>query len=254
PLIVNLGKEQIIGIFHKPKSDGKHPLIIMVHGFMGNKSGSPSGLFVSLARKLAKSQYCVFRFDFRGSGDSDGDFEGQSIDTELTDLNSVIDFACRNKHVDKNRIALLGHSRGGFLSVIQAAKDPRVKSAVLLAPLVFIKPLWSQSDYTRKLFRGIKKTGSAINYWGFKFTKNLLDTDFRWDNIIEHSKKVKIPVLILHGTHDTSVPVSQARKLYKNLNCKKALKELEATNHIFTQEKDMEKVLDLTRKWFDETI
>ena len=165
-------------------------------------------LFTIGVRKLAKSQYCVFRFDFRGSGDSDGDFEGQSIDTELTDLNSVIDFACRNKHVDKNRIALLGHSRGGFLSVIQAAKDPRVKSAVLLAPLVFI----------------------------------------------EHSKKVKIPVLILHGTHDTSVPVSQARKLYKNLNCKKALKELEATNHIFTQEKDMEKVLDLTRKWFDETI
>lgn len=254
PLTFKSQGRQLVGILHTPEEAEKFPAIIMVHGFMGDKQGTPSGLFVKAARKLVKSGYAVFRFDFRGSGDSEGDFENQNLDTEFDDLDAAINFVSGLKQVDNTRMGLVGHSRGGFLSITKASKDERIKSIVCWAPAVFFRPLWSKTAYERKLTKGILEKGYSINYWGFKFTKQLLDTDFRYDNNIEDAKKTKVPVRIIHGKKDTAVPLSQSRKLYKALNCEKDLTILEKANHIFSDEKDFEKVISLTEEWFKEWL
>ncbi len=254
PLTFKSQGQQISGVLHLPEKIWKAPAIIMVHGFMGDKQGTPSGLFVKAARKLVNSGYAVFRFDFRGSGDSEGDFENQNLDTEFQDLDVAINFVSGLKEVDKNRIGLVGHSRGGFLSITQASKDSRIKAAVCWAPAVFFKPLWEKTAYERKLAKSILEKGHAINYWGFKFTKQLLDTDFRYDNNIEGAKKIKIPVRIIHGKKDTAVPLSQSRKLYRALKCEKDLSVMEKANHIFTDEKDFENLLRLTETWFGKRL
>ena len=65
-------EKQLVGILHLPEKEGKFPAVIICHGFKGNKTQRK---FVGLGRELAKNGIVVLRFDFYGSGDSEGNFE-----------------------------------------------------------------------------------------------------------------------------------------------------------------------------------
>ncbi len=131
----------------------------------------------------------------------------------------------------------------------QAAKDKRVKAVVCWAPAVFFRPLWA-----KKWTNAILKKGFTSNVWGFKFTKKLLETDFKYDNNLKEARKIKVPVQIIHGTKDAAVPLSQSKELYKNLNCEKELIALKGANHIFSGEGELEKAISSTKEFFGKHI
>ena len=67
----NKSDEKLAGILHLPKKKRKEGLILC-HGFGSSKSARK---FTILARYLCQKGFAVFRFDFSGHGDSEGDFE-----------------------------------------------------------------------------------------------------------------------------------------------------------------------------------
>ncbi len=73
PVVFQNLNQQLVGMIHEPEGGGKKPGIVFCHGFAGNRLG-PHQLFIKTALKLAKEGFYVFRFDFRGSGDSHGEF------------------------------------------------------------------------------------------------------------------------------------------------------------------------------------
>ena len=75
-------KGTLRGFFHKPNQD-KHPVCLIFHGFTGQKTGTKFS-YVQLSRRLEAKGIASFRFDFLGSGESDGNFVDMTFQDELS--------------------------------------------------------------------------------------------------------------------------------------------------------------------------
>lgn len=115
PVVFKNQNQELVGILHLPddlKPDEKNPGIVMFHGFTGNKTEAHR-LFVQVARKLCKSGFIVFRFDFRGSGDSDGEFEDMTLPSEVDDAEAALTFLIKQRGIDRRKVGVIGLSMGG---------------------------------------------------------------------------------------------------------------------------------------------
>jgi esterase/lipase len=245
--------QQLIGVLHVPdilQPRERAPAIIMFHGFTGNKSESHR-LFVYVARALCDSGFVVFRFDFRGSGDSDGEFEDMSVPGEVSDAQEALTFMSNLECVDKEQMGVLGLSMGGRVAAILTSEDPRVKYVVLysaaLAPVKqgFLGGLDEES--VERL-----KSGKAIrlnNGWYLK--KPFFDT---LDSPVPYDvmNKIKVPVLIIHGDADEAVHLNVAIRGYdiiKNNNEKNELHIVKGGDHVFSVSEHRHEVTEKTVHW-----
>ncbi|HEY8967162.1 MAG TPA: alpha/beta fold hydrolase, partial [Candidatus Methylacidiphilales bacterium] len=88
-------------------------IAILCHGFGGSKTEN-GRLFVQTARAFQKAGINVLRFDFLGSGDSDGDFSGLSPNSQIRDALAVLSWARKKGYA---RVILLGLSFGGATTI-----------------------------------------------------------------------------------------------------------------------------------------
>jgi len=239
PILFN---NEIFGVLHIPKK--KSPLIIMCHGWGANKLGTWQGLFVETARELCKNGFAVLRFDFRGSGDSKGEFRKQTIKTMLEDLDYVLDNLKFN--IDGDRIGLIGHSLGGKVAILKAAKDKRIKCLA-----VWSTPALHQDILSKAFVDEVKeKRYLWFNDIGYGIDIKQLESCLKY-NGLKALRKIKVPILIVNGSEDESVPPSHANKLYKNANKPKKLVILKGANHAFLNNKE---VIKVTRDWFNKWL
>ena len=122
--------QRLYGMLHLPEGKGPFPALSMYHGFTGQRI-EPHRLFVKTARKLAIEGFVVLRFDFRGSGESQGDFRDMTISDEIRDALASLDFLTSQPEVNPNRLGVLGLSMGGFVASHVASQSSRVKALVL---------------------------------------------------------------------------------------------------------------------------
>lgn len=115
------------GFLHVPEGMGKHPGLVLCHGFGGSCRGAGHP---ELARALEQAGYVVLRFDFRGCGQSEGRRGDIIVDEEIADLRHAIDFLHTQPRVDAARIGVIGASLGGSVAIEVAASDARVKLCV----------------------------------------------------------------------------------------------------------------------------
>src|SRR4030095_5496265 len=139
------------------------PLIIFVHGFKGFKDW---GGFPYFLDKLSSEGYAVLSFNFTLNGFNEKPpmffsrldlFAENTFSRELLELNTVINYLYGNAEkfkIDKNRIAVIGHSRGGGISILQSAGDSRIKCLAALSSVsVFdrysdkLKQIWKKQGY-----------------------------------------------------------------------------------------------------------
>jgi len=98
------------GMMHLPDGiHGKVPMVAIFHGFTGNKM-EPHFIFVKLSRQLEKVGIGSVRFDFYGSGESDGDFSEMTFSGELEDARQIIKFIKNEPMADVENIGILGLS------------------------------------------------------------------------------------------------------------------------------------------------
>src|SRR5581483_381850 len=90
-------------------------------------------VFGQLAGALADAGYAVLRYDKRGVGQSGGRPESAGLADYADDLHAVVTYLAGRKDIDRSRIALVGHSEGGAVALLEAAKDRRVAAVVLMA-------------------------------------------------------------------------------------------------------------------------
>ncbi len=244
--------QKIMGMLHIPhtlKREHKAPAIVMFHGFTGNKTEAHR-LFVHVARSLCDQGYVVLRFDFLGSGESDGEFEDMTLPYEVSDAEEAIRFLTKQRLVDTEKIGVLGLSMGGRVAAILALKDRRVKFAVLYSPaLGCLKDRWLQQiDAQRNLF----ESGKPIEVTaGWYLKKAFFDTI---DNMVPlvFIDQVKIPILIIHGDHDSIVPVEESAKGYelvKKQNPKNEFHIVEGADHTFSQKIHTIEAIEKTKRW-----
>jgi pimeloyl-ACP methyl ester carboxylesterase len=86
-----------------------------------------------LADSLTRQGYVVLRYDKRGVKKSEGDFVKSTIYDFCEDACAAIEFLRKDKHIDKNGIGIIGHSEGGIIAPMVAAKDKKIAFIVSLA-------------------------------------------------------------------------------------------------------------------------
>src|ERR671920_1591231 len=129
------------------------PAVVVVHGFKGFKDW---GMFPHLAERLALAGFSAVSFNLSGSGvDDAGEFTlpdrfgHNTFSAELQDLNRVLDALVMGElgTAPPTSVGLVGHSRGGGVAVLQAARDRRVRALVTWAAISRVER-WSAVQRT----------------------------------------------------------------------------------------------------------
>ena len=123
PFLIRTPRAHLAAVLHR--APGKR-LVILCHGFTGNKTEN-GRLFVQTSRALQKAGINALRFDFMGSGDSSGDFNEMTPNTQIQDALDVLAWAQRRY----KKIALLGLSFGGATAIC-ASYQARTRPDALL--------------------------------------------------------------------------------------------------------------------------
>lgn len=244
---INERGKQLVGILHLPDKE-KPPLVIICHGFQNPKTDSK---YVRLARDLWKEGILIFRFDFEGCGDSEGDPKDLTIEGEVSDLNSALNAVLKERDVDQKRIAFVGGSLG---SVVVSLFVEKFK--ILAKTLVFWSQAFRQKEliktwFTKEELKEIKRKGFLI-----KGNKIIGKDDYLENKNRNYSpilSKLNLPILIIHGKEDEDVPLEFSKKLaekYKNIT----LEILPKTNHKFDDLISQKKLVKITVDWLKQYL
>jgi pimeloyl-ACP methyl ester carboxylesterase len=139
----------------------KHPLVILITG--SGKQDRDESLFdhkpfAVMADYLTKKGFAVLRVDDRGVGQSSGDFSNSTTADFALDVEEHVQYAKSLPMVDVKKIGLLGHSEGGLIAPMVAARDKSIAFIVLMAgPGVPIIELMSKQNEMVLLSAGISK-------------------------------------------------------------------------------------------------
>lgn len=250
PKILNKHNERLAGIFHEIK-EGKD-LVIVCHGFNENKDKE---LIKRFCEVLNNEGFNAFRFDFSGNGESEGNFENSYFTKEADDLNSVIDFFSERNYLIKS---VIGYSTGGTVTILHAARDRRIKSIILIAPR--IHPSKStmakkmEKKYNKPLAQIIKnpsiKYPITIEYRNGRrsFSRKYVEELERLD-VTDYLRKIKVPILMLHGNRDQIVDIGETEKAFEAANRPKGFIEVDGADHTFSNEKQMKEMISKALHW-----
>lgn len=111
--------------------------------------------FAIWADRLSRRGLATLRFDKRGAGSSEGDFDQVTTADSVDDLAQAVALLRRTPGVDPDRVALFGHSEGGHISADLAAADPRIAACVLLTP----SGVAEEETFATDLFRAARAVG-----------------------------------------------------------------------------------------------
>lgn len=226
----------------------KYPTVIIIHGFGGDRNGSVN-FRLNHAKYLTERGYVVIRFDFSGSGESDGSFYDMTVSREEKELEMINDFAKMKCYVDNNRLYWIGHSLGGVLASLLAYKL-KPKAMVLLAPAsdmnnkdylkvmaktVFEGEIAGQTKIENNMpYESLISKIQDADIGGVKIHINFL-IDFIVKDIYNSASKYEGDVLIIRGTEDSLVFKDSNEKL-KNAFKNASYFEIEGADHSFTNE------------------
>ena len=223
---------KLVGDVKRPAVQArKVPVVIICHGLTGWRAENHN---MAVGDSLLAHGYATVSFDFNGHGESEGKFSDMTIENELEDLHCIYDYVAGLPWVDKKRIAVAGHSQGGFVAGVFAGDMGRkkVKCAVLLAPAACI-----HVDAVNNIFfdapASYEDLADSAFYWGRWFGKDYFRAA-REIKVFERTGAYDGPVLIVQGDADMPNLLRDSR-LYPNYikNCKYV--ELPGLTHCFPE-------------------
>lgn len=126
------GKLVLEGILTIPRGAGLFPGVILCHPHPLYGGSMDNNVVRAIAERLTKASFVSFKFNFRGVGQSQGQFS-QGVG-EQQDVEAAISFIGTVKEVDSNRIGLAGYSAGAGFALPIGAADARIKALVAISP------------------------------------------------------------------------------------------------------------------------
>jgi uncharacterized protein len=222
------------GMEHVPETAAQQPVpaAILFHGFTGTKV-EPHRLFVKISRALEARGVASFRFDFLGSGESDGNFEDMTVSGEVEEAHAILDFVRTDPRIQTDRVSLIGLSMGGLVASLVAGDRPQdVHKLVLMAPagtmfeLVQQMVMAHQVDLART--EVFDHGGDLV---GRRFAEDLAQLE-----VFGRAGRYTGEVLILHGSRDDVVPVEAAYRYQRESYGGRArLHIIEGADHTFNK-------------------
>ena len=235
----------LAGRVYFPAAKGPAPALCICHGIPTAQYEPMDRRYPALAERFCAAGFVTLIFNFRGAGQSQGNFD---ILGWTRDLRAALDHLVALDEVDGARLCLMGSSGGGAVSVCVAADDPRVRCLVLLAcPADFDTVL--EPGHAKPMVDYMRSVG-LIRDKGFPASAEAWVEGFRVVRPVDCIERISPrPVLIVHGEGDTTVPVEQARRLYARAKEPKELVIMPGGSHrLRLEEAAVNTALDWLRK------
>lgn len=251
PLYVPCDQEMIAADFYIPKTNNKSAVIIMAHGFAGLRQFK----LIQYAQRFAQAGYAVILFDYRYWGGSTGKpREMISINSQLEDWKTMIQYASTCKFIDNRRIILWGTSLSGGYALSLASELKNIQAIMVQIPYVDgaetakLYPLQrypqalklSSQDYMgSKMGLNPKRLPvvdqyklcfmpTADSYYGYL---SIVNPDYYWSgevsarvffNLMRYRpiqlvRQINIPVLFIAAQHDSLIPIESSREAATNI-------------------------------------
>jgi pimeloyl-ACP methyl ester carboxylesterase len=199
------------------------PAVIVMPGFKGFKDW---GMFPPFCERLARAGLSAVSLNPSGSGvDDQGEFTlierfgHNTYSAELDDLLQVV-AALGDGGLGvapPTSIGLVGHSRGGGMSVLAAAEDRRIAALVTWAAISSVER-WSPAEQRTWREAGVKEIVNSRTGQRLPLYPDILDDIERHAltrlDILRAAARIRVPWLILHGTADESVSPLEAEALH----------------------------------------
>jgi len=227
-----------------PEARAKLPLVVFVHGYKGYKDW---GAWNIMAEKFGEAGFFFVKFNFSHNGTTIDDphnfadleaFGNNNYSKELSDLEVVIDFFIKDPHVDDKKVFLIGHSRGGGISIIKAFEDERINGLITLASVDTLERFPKNEQLKQWKEIGVYhvlngRTKQEMPYY-YQFYEDFEKNRLRLD-VGRAAEMVMAHFLIIHGSNDESVNIKCAEHLHV-LNPDSELFIIENANHTFGAE------------------
>jgi len=255
-------KPILTDLFYK-KNNTPKPVVIFVHGYKGFKDW---GAWNLMAEKFAENDCLFIKFNFSHNGGTVEQpidfpdleaFGNNNFIIELDDFQSVIDWVLTNKELENeinvDNITLMGHSRGGGITILKANEDERITTVITLG---------SVCDFGSRFPIGVELEGWKNQDIAYVFNsrthqqmphryqlyKNFKSNERRLTikNVVEN---LSARQLIIHGMNDETVPLKEAENLHQ-WNPKSELFTINHSTHMFNtshpwQKKELPESLSL---------
>jgi uncharacterized protein len=191
------------GWFIPGRSGKSKATVVFSHGNAGSM-----GHHLGFVIWLAEAGYNVLMYDYRGFGKSGGAVERRGM---INDVKAAFTYVCRRSDVNPQRLISYGHSLGGAKSVTALGESP-------------VKGL--RAVVIDGAFASYQKMARVI---GGQLGESLVTDELAPKDYI--GKLSPVPLLVVHGTRDEVVPVSQGRQLFETAKEPKTLFEVKAGRH-----------------------
>lgn len=248
--------QKIFAILHRPLHvKPPYPAIAICPGFGGNKCGK-FRLFVTLGKELAKRGIAVLRFDYRGAGDSEGEFSEITLEGKINDTVTCLNFLAQDPQIDPQRLGLMGRSLGGVIAILVARRYPSIKSLALWAPVFNSEPwrrLWESFKSNPNNFRHQE----ILRHLPIKIPNLAFLQQFFNMNIKQELEELKeIPLLHIHGEQDQIVKIEHAKayELARKGLQQTRFVQLPKSDHDFSDEQEQMLAIQETCHWYQQTL
>lgn len=197
------GGSKLNGLIYLADGAGPHPTIVLLHGYAGNERN------LDLAQALRRAGHNVLYFNYRGSWGSGGEFSTSNAVDDVAAALAMLRERASEYRVDPDRIALVGHSFGGFTAAMATLADPEVRCLVFLAGANmggFGKAAAADPELRALLTEGL---GEAMDHEGGPIeaepeavVADVIDSAERFDLTARAPDLLDRPVLLVAGARD----------------------------------------------------
>jgi len=211
---------RLVGVLYLIRGEEPAPTVLLLHGCPGLEKN------LDLAVRLREAGWNSLVFHYRGCWGSAGRYDLRSIPRDVT---AAVDYLADCPRVDPGRIVVLGHSLGGWAAIVTAAAEPRLRAvAVYGAPARLGEALRLSPDQVNAEFTRFLATTPE------EFASQAAVVAERTDALAATEAIGPRPLLVVHGTADRWVPVTQARELRERAGSCCRYVEVEGADHAFS--------------------
>ncbi len=224
---------KIFGLLTVPfgeKPESGWPVIIFNHGYIPPAEYRTTERYIAYTDAFSRNGYILFRPDYRGHGNSEGQAAGGYGSNSYTiDVLNALASVKKYKDADPGRIGMWGHSMGGYITLRSMVTNKDIKAGVIWAGVVASYPdlinNWRRRNPLTPTQTSVRRGWRQDLVEQFGTPES--NPEF-WNSISANAylSDISGPVQIHHGTADSSVPVAFSQSLHSQLQDAKKESEL----------------------------